>query len=337
MSTIIDVARAAGVSTATVSRVINTPQAVREATRTKVLAAMEACHYRYNALARGFVTKRTHTIGLIIPTITNPGFAESTRGIQERAAAAGLSVLLGNTNYDPETEEKLIRVFREMQVDGLVITTTNPNNPILKNLVAEGFPFVVLYSTVRRGPMSCVGVDNFRGGYMATQHLIDNGHRRIAMIAGAFRSSDKSRNRWDGYRQCLRENGIAYDKDFLTQTTYSLASGREVIQQMLQLETSPTAVFCSNDYLAIGVMEGARDAGLELPADLSVVGVDDITLASYVTPGLDTIRLPAYAMGAQVFGALLVRTENGGRTPVHKLLGLELIVRGSVAPPRGNG
>jgi LacI family transcriptional regulator len=334
MSTIIDVAKAAGVSTATVSRVINTPQRVREATRTRVLEAMKACRYRYNALARGFVTKRTHTIGLIIPTITNPGFAESTRGIQEGAAAAGLSVLLGNTNYDPGTEETLIRVFREMQVDGLAVTTTNPNNRIFKELVAENVPFVVLYSTIRRGPISCVGVDNYRGGYMATQHLIANGHRRVAMIAGAFRTSDKSRNRWEGYRRCLRENGIAYDKDYLLQTTYSLASGREMIQRMLRLERPPTAVFCSNDYLAIGVMEGARDMGLGLPGDLSVVGFDDIPLASYVAPGLDTVRLPAYEMGALGLEVLLARMETGDKMPVHRLLDLELIVRGSVAAPQ---
>jgi LacI family transcriptional regulator len=337
MSTIVDVARAAGVSTATVSRVINTPQSVREATRTRVREAMQACHYRYNALARGFVTKRTHTIGLIIPTITNPGFAESARGIQERAAAAGLSVLLGNTNYDPATEAKLIGVFREMQVDGLAITTTNPNNPVLKELVGEGFPFVVLYSTVRRGPMACVGVDNYRGGYMATRHLIDNGHRRIAMIAGAFGSSDKSRNRWDGYRQCLRENGIAYDPHDLAQTTYRLESGREVIQQMLRRKRPPTAVFCSNDYLAIGVIEGARETGLHLPEDLSVVGFDDIPLASYMTPALDTIRLPAYEMGVLGLEALLERMEEGFKPPVHRMLGLELIVRGSVTSPRAVG
>ena len=203
--------------------------------------------------------------------------------------------------------------------------------------MTEGFPFVVLYSTVRRGPVSCVGVDNYRGGYMATQHLIDNGHRRIAMIAGAFRSSDKSRNRWDGYRHCLRENGIAYDKDLLAQTTYSLASGREVIQQMLRLETPPSAVFCSNDYLAIGVMEGARDLGLDLPADLSVVGFDDIPLASYVTPGLDTIRLPAYEMGVLGLEALLERIEKNSMPPVHRLLELELVVRGSVSSPREDG
>jgi DNA-binding LacI/PurR family transcriptional regulator len=331
MSTIIDVAKAAGVSTATVSRVINTPKAVRESTRNRVSQAMETCHYRYNALARGFATKRTHTIGLILPTITNPGFAESTRGIQDRADAAGLSVLLGNTNYDAATEEKLIRVFMEMQVDGMLITTTNPKSQAIKMLVNDGFPFVVLYSTIRRGPISCVGVDNFQGGYLATKHLIDNGHQRIAMIAGAFSFSDKSRHRWHGYRKCLRDSGIDYSSRYMIQTKYGLKSGREGIQRFLRLNPSPTAVFCSNDYLAIGVMEGARQMGLHLPNDLSIVGFDDIPLASYVTPGLDTIHQPAYEMGILGVEALMNRIGKCSKTPVRRLLELELKKRGSVS------
>ena len=337
MSTIIDVAKTAGVSTATVSRVINIPGSVRESTRNRVHQAMKACGYRYNALARGFATKRTQTIGLIVPTITNPGFAESTRGIQDRAAAAGLSVLLGNTNYDARTEDNLIRIFQEMQVDGMVITTTNPKTQVLQALVAEDFPFVVLYSTIRRGAVSCVGVDNYLGGYMATKHLIDNGHRRIAMIAGAFSFSDKSHHRWGGYRKCLRENGIGYDSRYIIQTNYSLESGREGAQRILELTPSPTAVFCSNDYLAIGVMEGARKMGLHLPDDLSIVGFDNIPLASFVTPGLDTISQPAYQMGTLGVEELLERIENGSKPPVHRLLDLELIVRGSVSAQGGIG
>ena len=333
MSTIIDVAKAAGVSTATVSRVINRPDSVRADTRERVYQAMSACQYRYNALARGFATKRTHTIGLIVPTVTNPGFAESTRGVQDWAAQAGFNVLLGNTDYDANTEANLIRVFREMQVEGMLITTTDPKAAILQSLVEDGFPFVLLYSTIRRGPISCVGVDNYRGGYLATAHLAANGHRRIAMVAGAFGFSDKSRHRWEGYRRCLRDQGIDYDGRLLIQTAYSLQSGREGIQRLLRLERPPTAVFCSNDYLAIGVMEGAREMGLTLPRDLSIVGFDDIPLAAYVKPGLDTVHQPAYRMGSLGFEALVDRIEGRAEGPVHRLLDLELIVRGSVSLP----
>ena len=176
MTTIVDVARVAGVSTATVSRVINSPDTVRKQTRDRVYHAMELCRYKYNSLARGFVTKRSKTIGLIVPTITNPIFAESTRGVQDYTNDHGYHVILGNTDYRREKEVNLIKVFREMQVDGMLITTTDLKSRALKDLQEDEFPFVLLYSTVRKGPMNSVGIDNFLGGYKATEHLIRLSH-----------------------------------------------------------------------------------------------------------------------------------------------------------------
>ncbi len=208
MSTIRDVAKLAGVSTATVSRVINSPDTVRQGTREKVLQAMALCNYKYNALARGFATKQSNTIGLIIPTINNPVFAESTRGVQDYAHGKKTQVILGNTYYEYDQEESLVRTLREKQVDGMIITTTNPRGAVIKSLVDEGVPFVLLYSTVKKGPVSAVGVDNFQGGYLATEHLVNLGHRRIGMVAGNFSISDRSLHRWHGYRQCLKNYNI---------------------------------------------------------------------------------------------------------------------------------
>ena len=334
MSTILDVAKLAGVSTATVSRVINSPEAVREETRDKVTEAMKLCNYKYNALARGFVTKQSNTIGLIIPTINNPVFAESTRGVQDYADRNNIQVLLGNTYYQYKQEEKLVETFREKQVDGLIITTTNPRGAVLKTLVDEEIPFVLLYSTIKKGPMTVVGVDNFRGGYRATEHLVKLGHRRIGMVAGRFSISDRSFHRWHGYRQCLKNNKISYDKALLIQTDYSLTGGRDAVKKLLSLKDPPTAFFCSNDFLALGAMKGARELGLQLPRDLSIVGFDDIRIASYVIPELTTIRQPAYDIGK--LGADLLFQRIGGRMkPVHKMLDLSLIVRESTAGPVG--
>ena len=334
MSTILDVAKLAGVSTATVSRVINSPEAVRTRTRDKVTEAMKLCNYKYNALARGFVTKQSNTIGLIIPTINNPVFAESTRGVQDYADRNNIQVLLGNTYYQYEQEEKLVETFREKQVDGLVITTTDLRGAVLKTLVDEQIPFVLLYSTVKKGPMTVVGVDNYRGGYRATEHLVNLGHRRIGMVAGRFSISDRSFHRWHGYRQCLKNNAIAYDKRLLAQTDYSLAGGRDAVKQLLSLEDPPTAFFCSNDFLALGAMKGARELGLQVPRDLSIVGFDDIRIASYVSPELTTIRQPAYDIGKLGAELLFQRIEGKGK-PVHKMLDLSLIVRESTASPAG--
>lgn len=328
-----DVAKLAGVSTATVSRVINSPESVREETRNRVTRAMVVCNYKYNALARGFATKRSNTIGLIIPTINNPVFAESTRGVQDCAGEKKTQVILGNTYYQYDQEEGLINTLREKQVDGLIITSTNPRGRIIKTLEDEGFPFVLLYSTIKKGPLWAVGIDNFKGGYRATRHLIELGHHRIGMVAGTFSLSDRSFHRWHGYKQCLKDHGIPYEKALLAQTDYSLTGGRDSVKKLLSIPKPPTAVFCSNDYLALGAMKGARETGLSLPTDLSIMGFDDIQIASYVIPGLTTIRQPAYEMGKQgaelLFQRINADPEKGGSTPVQRMLDSSLIIRDS--------
>jgi len=334
MSTIRDVAKIAGVSIATVSRVINSSEKVGTETRKRVYRAMDVCRYKYNALARGFATKRSHTFGLIVPTITNPIFAESTRGIQDFANEQGYQVILGNSDYQYEKEAKMVDVLRERQVEGLIITTTNLKGETLKSLLDDRFPFVLLYSTVRKGPISAVGVDNFLGGYRATEHLIHLDHRRIAMLAGAFNYSDRSFHRWHGYKRCLRDNHIPYNPDLVLKAEYSLTRGREGVKSLLSLKNSPTAIFCSNDFLALGAMEGAREAGISLPQDLSIVGFDDMQIASSVTPALTTIRQPAYEMGELGAKILLHHIGNKAYKPVHKILETRLVIRESTTVVR---
>ena len=336
MSTILDVARLAGVSTATVSRVLNAPDSVRQETRARVLQAMATCNYKYNALARGFVTKRSNTIGLIIPTINNPVFADSTLGVQEYANAKNIRVILGNSSYQYAQEENLVKALRESQVDGLIITTTNLKGKVLQALAADKFPFVLLFSTVKGGPYSAVGIDNYRGGYLATDHLVALGHRRIGMVAGRFSITDRSFHRWHGYKRCLSDHAIPYDKTLLVQTDYSLSGGRDAIRQLLMLPEPPTAVFCSNDYIALGAIKGAREAGLSLPRELSIVGFDDMQTASYMVPALTTIHQPAYEMGRRAAELLLRLTDNREK-PVQVMLETALIVRESSAAPCSSG
>jgi LacI family transcriptional regulator len=331
MSTIRDVARIAGVSTATVSRVINSPEVVNLETRDRVSKAMEVCRYKYNALARGFVTKQSHTLGLIVPSITNPIFAESTRGVQDFANQKGYQVIIGNSDYQYEKEARLCEVLRERQVEGLIITTTSLKGKILKTLLDDGFPFVLLYSTVRKGPFSAVGVDNFLGGYRATEHLIKLGHQRVAMLAGGFSFSDKSLNRWHGYKKCLRDNNIPYDSDLVVQTKYTLESGRQGIKSLLSTDDPPTAVFCSNDFMAFGAIQGAKELGVFTPENLSIVGFDDMAISSYLSPSLTTIRQPAYDMGKDGAEILLNNIKNKLKEPVHHILETSLIIRESTA------
>ncbi len=330
MSTINDVARLAGVSTATVSRVINSPDQVRAHTREKVFRAMTMCNYKYNALARGFATKQSNTIGMIIPNINNPVFAESTRGIQDWAGKHNIQMLLGNSYYRKDLEKSLVKTFLAKQVDGLILTPSNPKGELIASLLDDNFPIVLLYSTVKTGPICAVGIDNYKGGYAACRHLVDLGHRRIAMIAGKFSISDRSFHRWHGYKKCLADHGIPYDSSLLVQTEYSLTGGRECLKTIMASDPPPTAVFCSNDYLAIGAMKGARELGASIPHDLSIIGFDDIPIASYVSPGLTTIRQPAYEMG-KIGAQILFDQIKKGSGSVHKMLDFELVVRESTA------
>lgn len=335
MSTIIDVARLAGVSTATVSRVINLPHKVRDKTRAKVLQAMEKCNYQYNALARGFVTKKSNTIGLIIPTINNQVFADSTLGVQEYADQQNIKVILGNSYYKRSQEENLVKLLRESQVDGLIITTTDIRGELLKSMADEGFPFVLLFSTLKKGSYSAVGIDNYRGGYLATEHLISLGHRRIGMVAGNFTVTDRSFHRWHGYKKSLKDNGIDYDKGLLVQTDYSLSCGRDAIKRLLKQPSPPTAVFCSNDYIAMGAIKGAREAGLSLPKEMSIVGFDDMQTASYMVPALTTIHQPAYEMGRRAAEMLLELLAGEGKR-MQDMMETRLVVRESTCSPAGS-
>lgn len=334
MATIRDVAEMAGVSVASVSRFINAPETVRRSTGERIQAAMDQCAYRFNYAAKVLSTQRTKTIGLVIPTITNTVFADSTRGVQDEATQRDYQVLLVNADYNPRIEGKLIRHLLERQVDALVMTVSNP-----QTIIAEEFPFinipsVFLYSTLDGAAASSVGIDNEKGGYDATRHLADLGHERIAMLAGNFASSDRSRRRHEGYLRCLQDRGLEADPCLVVETPFGLEHCREAVIRLMRLDRPPTAIFASNDLLAIGTMGELRSRGLSVPGDVSVVGFDDVTFASFVTPRLTTIRQHVYEMGRLAAKMVLDALEKGDSGPNHLVLEHELVVRESTAQIR---
>ncbi|BBD08073.1 transcriptional regulator, LacI family [Desulfovibrio ferrophilus] len=325
----------AGVSVASVSRFINSPDKVRAETRERIRLAMQECNYRYNYVAKVFATQRTQTIGLVIPTITNTVFADSTRGLQDEATRRGYQVLMVNADYDPDAEGELVRHLLERQVDGLVITASDPHGAIAGELATAGIPAVFLYSTLSEGPVSSVGIDNERGGFDATAHLADLGHERIAMLAGSFTSSDRSRHRYDGYRRCLSERGLEFEPGLVVEIPYGLEHCREGVARLMEAAQPPTAIFASNDLMAIGVMGELRAFGLSVPRDVSVVGFDDVLMSSYVAPRLTTIRQPVYEMGRRAAQMVLDALDRGGQSvPRHLILDHELVVRESTASLR---
>lgn len=295
---------------------------------------MDACNYVYNALAGGLSTKRSHAIGILIPNITNPIFSESTRGVQDYAGEKGYYVISVNTDYVYEKEKKLVNILREKQVEGIVLTTNKPDGEIVERLVKYKFPFVLTYSYPKNPKVAFVGVDNIQGGYKAIEYLIGLDHRRIGMIALNFSLSDRSYHRWLGYRRCLKKSHIPYDPNLIIQTEYTFEKGKKAVELLMGTPHPPTAIFCSNDILALGAMKGLEDLGERVPEDVSVIGFDDIAFSKFVAPSLTSIRQPAYDMGWKATEILFeLFSKIGVNDSRHRiLLDTELVVRQSCMP-----
>ncbi len=328
-STIRDVARKAKVSGATVSRVLNAPSRVRVNTRDKVLRAMEECNYVYNALAGSLSARKTTTLGVIVPTITNPIFAMVTKGIQDFAGEKGYSIILGNTDYNEENELHLIHLFQEKRADGVILNGPWRNAPIVSHMKNINLPFVVTWQTIDDKEVNFVAFDNFKGAYRIVEYLISLGHRRIGMIAGKFSVSERAVMRWQAYRKCLADHHIPYDPDLVLEKGYTYSDGKEAMARLLMLPSPPSAVFCGNDILAIGAMVFAKEKGLHIPGDLSVVGFDDMEISAYYDPPLTTMAVPAYEMGRLAAKILIENIQGDGKTPQQYILETNLIVRGS--------
>lgn len=327
------VAREAKVSIATVSRVINAPEQVAPATRERVLRVMQQLGYHYNAVAGSLSRQRTMTLGLIIPTITNPIFAESTRGVQEMSMAQGYSLLIGNTDYRADAEEQLVETFRRQRVDGLIVTSSHIDSPGLLTAQAAGTPVVLTYSSRLRSPLPSVGVDNAASAAMAVGYLLRIGHRRIGMLAGRFSTSDRSYARYQGYMAALSAHAMMADPALVVEVEYTLDQGAVGLNQLLTRKEPPTAVFCSNDILAFGALRTALDRGIHVPRDLSLVGFDDSPMAAIINPRLTTVHQPAYEMGRRACELVLELINGNQPEQVTIVLPTELRVRETTAPP----
>lgn len=337
MVTISDIAKMVDVSRATVSRVLNEPNKVKPETRDKVLRAMAARDYVYNALAGGLSTKRTHTLGLIIPTITNPIFAVSTQGVQDQAGRRGYSILLGATDYSVRMEFELVKLFQAKQVDGLIFTGAPCSETTVPYLQRCRLPHVVTWSLVSEGEGLCVSFDNTRAAHHVIDYLVSMGHQRIGMIAGRFSETGRAEQRWQGYCQALAHHELTVDERLVLQSAYTVASGRAAMARLLRLEPRPTAVFCGNDILAYGAMAAVRDLGLAVGRDVSIVGFDDLEMSAVTDPPLTTVRIPGQRMGAMGADLLIDALEGRIAGTLQCTLETDLIVRQSVMRPSVSG
>jgi LacI family transcriptional regulator len=333
MVTIHDVAIRAGVSSTTVSHVINDSRPVSAELKARVESAMTELGFQPNALARSLRRKRTHTLGLIVPDSANPFFAEVGRGSEDTSFAAGYSVILCNSDGDPARELLYMDLLIQKQVDGVLLVPTGDQTQTAAALQTRNIPVVVIDRDVPDASLDRVFVDNVAGSYNAVQHLIDLGHRRIGYIGGPRHVSTVP-DRVAGYRQALEQAGIPFDEHLVVDSNFHDEGGYKAAQLLLSLPDPPTAIFAGNDLMAIGAMAAARERGVAVPAQLSVVGFDDIHLAGYINPPLTTVAQPKYELGVIASQLLFERLAQPALPPQRRLLKAQLVIRESTAQRR---
>ncbi|HOW37587.1 MAG TPA: LacI family DNA-binding transcriptional regulator [Candidatus Izemoplasmatales bacterium] len=337
--TIRDIAREAKVSVTTVSLILNgRPNSVSEPTANRIREIAKKNNYAPNHFAVGLVTKKTNTIGLILPDISNTFFAELGRSVDGFCSAAGYSMILSNTNHDPAKDVSAVNMLVNRGIDGLIIAfSQDENKERSQNFIALldelEVPFVALDSWIEG--LSCPGVSihHSKGGLMATKHLLSLGHRRIGCITGP-RGSYTAERRLKGYVNALTEAGIPFDPDWVATGDYQFESGRTAAQQLLQ--EGVTAIFASNDLMAYGAYQAVHERGWNVPEDISIVGFDDLFFSAILPPPLTTIHQSVSMLGEQAWNLLHDRLRDPGMEKEYKQLEPDLIIRNSTQAPKGS-
>lgn len=308
-----DVARKAGVSTATVSRCLNDPDRVVAATREKVMSAVKELEYTPNFAARVMAARRTFTIGAIIPTMDNAIFARGLQAFQEALHARGYTLLVASSAYDPAVEEEQIRSLVSRGADGILLIGHDRDAPIYEYLDRQKVPALAAWSFDEAGRIPSIGFDNRAAMAALTREVIGLGHRRLAMISGISQGNDRARGRIDGLKDAMRQAGLPLDSLQVIEASYEIDNGAKAFETLMASADRPTAILCGNDVLAVGALMTARKMGLRVPQDVSITGFDDIEIARIATPALTTVHVPHREMGRKAADALADIVE--GKTP----------------------
>jgi DNA-binding LacI/PurR family transcriptional regulator len=333
-TTIIEVARAAGVSKSTVSRVLLGGAQVKAETKTLVLQTIKQLGYERNDLASSLRTDRTRMVMLATPDITNPFWPEVARGLQDTIERDGYSVVLANSDWDAEREQRFLSTARRNRFDAIAI---NPAVVSERDLLAHGTPIVILGLRDDFSSLDMVGSDSYHGTFQALDYLYELGHRQIAFIRGKHRSG-RGHARQRAYNDFLHRHGLPFDPSLLVEAPFDLAGGQQAAHTLLRLSNRPTAIFAANDVLAIGAMQTARQLEIDIPTALTVIGMDDIYAASTTIPPLTTVAKAKYEIGAWAARFLLDRMDSTAPiAPRRHVIPCRLVVRGSTAPPRTTG
>ncbi len=325
-----DVAKIAGVSTATVSRALSHPDRVRQVTRDAVQQAIAKLGYVPDAAGRALASGRTRTVGCLIPTLDHAIFASSTHALQNALAKAGYQLLVASHNYNPEQEQALAEALMQRGVDALVLVGAKHSKQLWKTLTDWRKPVLLTWACDPRLPS--VGFDNHAIAALATRHLLDLGHRRIGMISGHTQHNDRAEARVAGLRETLALAGLPLPSNAVSEQALNISGGRLGLIELLKAKETPTAIVCGNDLLATGALLEAQRRGFNVPQDLSICGIDNHELATEMNPALTTVSLPTQDLGriaaAQILAALV-----GEPIAQRSLLPFELMIRGTTAAP----
>ena len=296
MATIYQVSELAGVSLATVSRVMNNNARVSEATRNKVLAAMEQLGYRPNSIAQSLASNRSNSVGILVSELHGPFYGEMLSGIENECRSAGKHVIIAAGHSEEASEKDGIEFLISRSCDALILHVEAVSDDYLIKLASGNMPIVLINRFIPRLANNCISLDNELGGYLATKQLLQQGHTQLAYMAGPMWKSD-AKDRYHGHLRAMAEHGLNFNPALLAEGDFQDSSGSACMQQLLVKNITFTALICANDEMAAGAMEVARTHGLNVPQDLSIVGFDNLILARYIYPKLTTIDYPIGEMG----------------------------------------
>ncbi len=326
-----DVARLAGVSSATVSRSLNYPNLLKRDTFKKIQDAIATLGYVPDSAGRALASRRTQTVGLVVPTLDHAIFSRFTQTMQTTLAESGYQLLIASHEYNPTLELNGARALIERGVDALVLVGLEHSQALNELLAQSGIPMLATWALDRSGKSLSVGFDNQAASVLAARHLLDLGHREFGVISGFLHHNDRARARVEGVRKALRDAGLKLPAAGIIEQPFTYAGGRDGLRALVALSPRPTAVICGNDLLAIGALIECQAIGLAVPQEISLIGFDNHELASHFAPGLTTINVPAAELG-RVSASTIMQLLAGVMINAPVELPIELVVRGSTGP-----
>ncbi|WP_340388530.1 LacI family DNA-binding transcriptional regulator [Paenibacillus sp. FSL E2-0151] len=327
-ATIYDIAREAGVSIATVSQVINGKGKISEKRRAEIMEIMERLHYQPSAIAAALTGKQTYTLGLLVPDISNPYFAELARAVEDRSRQLGYSVVICSTDNKDERVERYLNLLQQKRVDGMMIGTGVDNAEILSPLLQQSIPVALIARHMPSLSVHTVTIDDILGGALAADHLLELGHTRVAVLSEPSKVSS-SQERVRGFRETLIKAGHTLEPNQIRESAADLSWAKKEALLLLGEKDHPTGLFCCNDIQAIGALQAAKELGLRVPEDVSIIGFDNTILASVTSPPLTTVAQPIEELGHRAVDLLIEELKDERKEPQKIVLKPELVIRES--------